>query len=71
MEQFYAAIKDNKIFIGREFALKKILNYIQTEDIILELEKNGYVVDTLARLYCNKIIRKKIKMNEKNVFNII
>ena len=63
MEQIYIAIKDNKIFIGKDFALKKILNYPKTDNIILELEKNGFVVDTLAHLYTNNIVKRKIKMD--------
>lgn len=62
MEQIYIAIKDNKIFIGKEYSFGRILRYPETDNIILELEKNNFIVDTLAHLYTNNIIKRKIKM---------
>lgn len=63
MEQIYIAIKDNKIFIGKDFLFKKMLNYSKADNILLELEKNNFVVDTLAHLYTNNIVKRKIKMD--------
>lgn len=74
MEQVYCIIKDNKCRLMYNYEFPELVPetlhlYDEAKEVEL-MEKNGYIVDTLAHAYCGDLSQRVIKVGTTTFGNI-